>query len=893
MGRKTAARRQGGWGTDGLWGAAAVVLAVALCMVSGWTDRLDLRLYDAATPVSAPAPLAEITIVGIDSASLSALGPQPWARDIHAQMLDRLSAADAKTIVYTPLFVQTESAAGLAQVRKIKSALAGAGDASPLTAELSRLTAEAEAALDWDARLAASIQKAGNVLLASYYGTSGKTGPLPSYVLRSALADPGEHALPANAAQHPLAALGAAAVGVGHWVAHADADGTVRQVPLVLRDDGAGIPSLALLAARHSLHLGADDVRVQATPSAVRLGGLEIPTDSQSIMRPRTHALADGAASAFANVSFAAVLNGQVPASALKDKIVLVGMTADAALASSFAAPPLAQPMPSVEWMAHTVSAIRQGLAVRVPGWSDAVSWASVLLGVLFFGLLAPRLALSTGAGLGVALALVLAATEWVLLRYASQWVPLLAASAGALAGTAALGVLRMLRPSARDAAASAEAAETDRMMGLALHGQGQLDMAFDRLRKVPPSDALMENLYHLAQDFERKRNFAQAKAAYGHILRHDRDYKDAKSRYKRVRAHLQQGADSRLGGTPSSLPPPHSVSPRLPGDASVGIPMLGRYQIDKELGKGAMGVVYQGRDPKIGRVVAIKTLALSQEFEGNALVDARSRFFREAETAGRLQHPHIVTIFDAGEEHDLAYIAMEFLKGADLAPACRKDHLLPVATVLSIAARVADALDYAHAHNVVHRDIKPANIMFDSGSDTVKVTDFGIARITDSSKTRTGLVLGTPSFMSPEQLAGKKVDGRSDLYALGVTLFQLLTGMLPLRGESMTELMHKIATVEPPDIRQLRPELSESIAKVVALALMKRPEARYQTGRQFAADLRQAAGSAPAELEAPRAVVYDADRDATGHEMADFQETVMDPPAVRGTAPPPPPVAR
>jgi serine/threonine-protein kinase len=220
------------------------------------------------------------------------------------------------------------------------------------------------------------------------------------------------------------------------------------------------------------------------------------------------------------------------------------------------------------------------------------------------------------------------------------------------------------------------------------------------------------------------------------------------------------------------------------------------------------MGVVYLGKDPKIGRVVAIKTMALSQEFSGDELVDARERFFREAETAGRLQHQNIVTIFDAGEEHDLAYIAMEFLKGKDLLDFCKDGNLLPAAKVLSIVARVAEALAYAHRQNVVHRDIKPANIMYELDSDTVKVTDFGIARITDSSKTKTGLVLGTPSFMSPEQLAGKKVDGRSDLYSLGVMLFQMLTGVLPFRGESMAELMFKIANEEAPDIRIIRKEL-------------------------------------------------------------------------------------
>ena len=155
--------------------------------------------------------------------------------------------------------------------------------------------------------------------------------------------------------------------------------------------------------------------------------------------------------------------------------------------------------------------------------------------------------------------------------------------------------------------------------------------------------------------------------------------------------------------------------------------------------------------------------------------------------------------------------------------------------------ARVAEALAYAHKQNVVHRDIKPANIMYEHETDTVKVTDFGIARITDSSKTKTGLVLGTPSFMSPEQLAGKKVDGRSDLYSLGVMLFQMLTGVLPFRGDSMAELMYKIANEEAADLRTVRSDLPENLANLVALSMSKRPETRYQDGNQFAADLRTA----------------------------------------------------
>jgi serine/threonine-protein kinase len=266
--------------------------------------------------------------------------------------------------------------------------------------------------------------------------------------------------------------------------------------------------------------------------------------------------------------------------------------------------------------------------------------------------------------------------------------------------------------------------------------------------------------------------------------------------------------------------------------------PMLGRYQIEKELGKGAMGVVYLGRDPKINRVVAIKTMALSQEFDADELKDVKERFFREAETAGRLNHPNIVQMYDAGEEHDLAYIAMEFLKGKDLVPYTKPGNLLPLPKAMAIVARVAEALSYAHANNVVHRDIKPANFMYEPESDQVKVTDFGIARITDSSKTKTGMVLGTPSYMSPEQLAGKKIDGRSDLFSLGVTLFQLTSGKLPFEGESMAQLMFKIANEAAPDIRTVRPDVPDCLVAIIDRALVKDPQQRYQTGGEMAKDL-------------------------------------------------------
>ena len=294
-----------------------------------------------------------------------------------------------------------------------------------------------------------------------------------------------------------------------------------------------------------------------------------------------------------------------------------------------------------------------------------------------------------------------------------------------------------------------------------------------------------------------------------------------------RPRPPAQAAPQTRPAAAPAAAPAPAPVLDRK---------TLGRYRVDREIGRGAMGAVYLGTDPKINRQVAIKTMALSKEFHGQELTEARQRFFREAETAGRLQHPDIVTIFDAGEDQELAFIAMEYLKGEDLQRYTQ--NLLPVADVVRITARVAEALAYAHSQGVVHRDIKPANVMIDLETDLVKVTDFGIARIADSSRTRTGMVLGTPSFMSPEQMAGRRVDGRSDLYSLGVMLYQLLTGHLPHRADSMATLMYEIANQTPPDVRNWRPEIPEQVARAVALALEKRPESRYPDGRQMAADL-------------------------------------------------------
>ena len=390
-------------------------------------------------------------------------------------------------------------------------------------------------------------------------------------------------------------------------------------------------------------------------------------------------------------------------------------------------------------------------------------------------------------------------------------------------------------------------------------------EQRFAELKGRKPNATVLGDLYTLANQLEQRGRTPQAIAVYRHLARFDNTYRDVSARLRRlmdVERHKPKAAT-----TANAVPPQAATDATMPNlraltardappaadrAALAAIPeseRLGRYQLEREIGRGAMGVVYLGRDTAINRMVAIKAIPLASEFSDAELIEARSRFFREAETAGRLNHPNIVTIYDVGEERGLAYIAMEYLKGRHLSDYTKSDSLMEPRKVLQVIARTADALGFAHKQQVVHRDIKPANLMYDASTDTLKITDFGIARLSGAGTTRTGIVLGTPSFMSPEQLEGRTVTGHSDLFSLGVSLFQLLTGQLPFTADSMTGLMQQIAEAAHPPLRAFRPDLPACVESVIDRALAKNPEDRFDTGAQMAAALedctsRMASGS-------------------------------------------------
>jgi len=270
----------------------------------------------------------------------------------------------------------------------------------------------------------------------------------------------------------------------------------------------------------------------------------------------------------------------------------------------------------------------------------------------------------------------------------------------------------------------------------------------------------------------------------------------------------------------------------------------LGRYEVISELGQGAMGVVYKARDPLIDRIVAIKTINLGMAQEEKEEYEAR--FYQEAKAAGRLNHPNIVTIYDVGKSCDIAYIAMEFLQGRELRDVLREEGRMPVGRVLDIVAQVASGLAYAHDHGIVHRDVKPSNIMVIQDGH-VKITDFGIARMASSAiRTQTGMVLGSPKYMSPEQVLGKMIDQRSDIFSLGVMLYEMLTREAPFTGDNINAIMYQTLNTVPVAPRAINSEVPEMLNFIVAKALAKDFEDRYQNARDFAADLRACRDTLP-----------------------------------------------
>lgn len=583
--------------------------------------------------------------------------------------------------------------------------------------------------------------------------------------------------------------------------------------PAVLKGANGAAPSMLLQLLRLNHNAFSKDGLSFTAPGGILIGNVQFATDRAYRFYPfiPLNAGLEG----LTQYPLASVAAGDYSLNHFRGNTVLIGAADD----------------PNLAQQARAIGALLQKEQVSVPAWSLWAQYGALLLVTLLSMWLLPRMGYTAAAVTTLLLSLLLVNGEFLLLLLGKQWLPLLLPLLVLWFGYPLISFRRYL--AVRHGRLAAELAVANRQLGRLLQSQGELEQALEKYRRCPVDDELLEQLYHLGLDFERKRQFNKAVSVFQHIDAISRDFRDVAERIKRNQSMEQRIVLAKGGGA-------NTEATVIMSSEGLQNPTVGHYQIEREIGRGAMGMVYLGKDPRIGRQVAIKTMALSSEFEDSQLKEVKQRFYQEAETAGRLNHPNIVHVYDIGEEHELAYIAMDYLKGENLGNFSRPDTLLPIKEVLVIAEQVAEALDYAHKQNVVHRDIKPANIIYDKTTGSVKVTDFGVACLTDSSKTKTGTVLGSPSYMSPEQVAGKRVDGRADIFSLGVTLYQMMTGHLPFEADSLGSLMYKIANEAHPKPSKFRKGMPTCITRIINKCMQKDPQKRYQSGSELAAVIKR-----------------------------------------------------
>ena len=832
------------WKTDWFIGLAITVIII----FSAGTDTLqtlDRKAYNLGVSL-APVRQAnkQVVVIGIDAKSTDKLGDWPWSRDVIAKVINQLTAAKVDAVGLAIDLHEPQNMRGLEYLGRFEKLYVDAKSkdmASSFAKRYENLLRESGQGLDTDQVLANALKRGHNIVLAMPYRSnvlpkSADTPLVAPFITKNALsltmpeksqpytylADTVKPAFipSATVTIAPLEKFGNVVKMVGFFQPYYDIDEVVRADQLVLRYKDHYLPSLALSLLASSMGMSADDIKVEPDVG-LKVGHQIIKTNRVMQYFPFYYKGRDGK-QPIKSVSFYDVYSGNVPAGFFRDKIVLIGLTNNELVEPVLT--PSGDRMSPVMFTANTVSSLLNGDFYQVPNWAVWAELLAILLVALYLMSMVSRIRMSTSLAVSAVTIILLFNTHLILMLTQGVWLNLMLPIVQLVMGQTILTAKRKYEESI--ALWREELSESNRMLGLAFQSQGQLDMAFGKFRKCPLDESLMELLYNLALDYERKRQFAKAGSVFRYIAEYNPKFRDVE---KRILSNYEMEGlyvhGSSGGGSSGTL---------VLNYTGIQKPMLGRYEIVKELGRGAMGMVYMGIDPKISRTVAIKTLALAQEFEAGQLDEIKDRFFREAKTAGRLNHPNIVTIYDVGEEHDLAYIAMDYLEGENLVLHTKVEHLLPLRDVFFLIRKVAEALEYAHSEGVVHRDIKPANVMYDEDNGKVTVTDFGVACLTDSTNTKTGTVLGTPSYMSPEQLAGNKVDGRSDLFSLGVMFFQMLTGELPFIGDSMANLMYKITNEKHPDVRMFRPDLPSCVSRIINKLLRKEIEKRFQSGREL-----------------------------------------------------------
>ncbi|MBN1103450.1 MAG: CHASE2 domain-containing protein [Deltaproteobacteria bacterium] len=811
--------------TDLIIGILSAVLFAALSFGTFRVfETLEKIIYGIEMRLDLPERIGEnrIAIVNIDEKSINQLGRWPWPRSFIADMIQILKSNGAKLIALDLLLSEKERNQGLEEIRGLQKAILTRDQAASRDFWLMENLRGIQERLDNDRKLSRTVGECGNVLL-PLLGTFGKYETEvviqeDSFLKKSSFSMKGasEEFLSVNQITTPFDELARTAHGLGHINLSPNAllQGEVHLLFVNYR--GHLIPSLPLRLTLDYLNKRIEDAVVPG--KGIRVAKSLIPTVKGEIF-----VKFKGGKRSFPYYSFVDILNVKKVPAVFEDKIVLIGSTAEGA---TVVPTPVDLEMPRVELAANVIENLIEDRFVKRPNHIIYLETLLLLLVALAGAAILPRFSLLNRLGAMAGMLFLVFVLGLISFAAFDVWLKTVYIGLCLVTVYIAISVKDFIVKARTYELTSKESIETNRMLGLSLQSQGLLDLAFEKFRKCPLDDAMKDVVYNLGLDYERKRMINKAVSVYEYILTGDRDFRDLEDRIPKLRKMISPYPSSGYEGRKEA---------KIVVSDDLGIkPTVGRYEILGELGQGAMGIVYKARDPKINRLLAIKTIRFSDEFEEEKLKEVKDRFLREAEIAGKLSHPSVVSIYDVGEDYDLTYMAMEFLEGDNLQGFCRMGSLLPLRKVLYVVAETASALHYAHSNGVVHRDIKPANIMFLKDGH-IKVTDFGIAKAVSSSQTKSGVVLGTPNYMSPEQINGHEIDGRSDIFSLGVVFYELLTGQPPFKGKTLTNLFYQITQVKHAPVRSVNPKVPKPCEQILDKALAKDPDLRFQSAGELA----------------------------------------------------------
>jgi len=792
-------------------------------------EQAERISYDTMTRLALPdTPVDQrILLIEIDQKSLDKLGSWPWPRDMISRMVLLAKGSGAKVIGLNVPLLDEEKNTGPREMKALRetlSAYALSRRDDALSEWVQETLTEREEKADHDLGLVEAVKEADNVILPAMTRlpagqAKGKKsqGSLLSTNLLSAK-DPLSASAWPGAGQElhlPFEGLAEVAAGFGHdeFLRGQPTEGVA--LPLYTNWSGSAVPSYALRLALAYWEQAPAKAVVEG--NHLRLRGETIPLWEGKLLVKFIRGF-----SGLERVSFSEVLEGQ-KRPAMKGKIALIGTNFGDS--RSTLRTPLSSTTSEDCFNGFVLDNLLNQRHVSRPAFMVFVEMGALLLLGLVGALLFPRIGQISRLVVTLAVAAAIAGTAFLLLARWELWFRMSYLLMGFLVIDAAVSVSQFFFR----VKTSRESIETNRLLGLNFQSQGLLDLALEKFTRLPPDPETKDLIYNLGLEYEQKRLINKALSVYEYVNRGG-GFRDLDTRIAKLK---EVDRSSTIGSHLRGREP--SVLEEAPAEE---LTRIGRYEIQEVLGRGSMGLVYKALDPKINRLLAIKTIRFSDEFDEDVIQEIKERFFREAEIAGQLSHPCIVTIHDMGEDQDLTFMAMEYLEGENLEKFISKKNLLPLRKVLSVVASVADALEFAHRADVIHRDIKPANIML-LKTGGVKVTDFGIAKAISSSRTRTGVILGTPNYMSPEQIMGQKIDPRSDLFSLGVVFYQLLAGELPFQGDNLSSLLYQITQVKQPALRSFNPKIPVACEQIVDKALAKNLDERFQTAGQMAKLLR------------------------------------------------------